>query len=261
MKKPQYPKHYLNLNGDGTEAVEKYEKMLLGAARQYVDYHYGEEELEGRALESRLVGVAMMLNQKQRALTEIAEQKLMNRAYSHALFSEFQTMEEWLDHHNIQSHKSEYLAVAQDIIPWCQQYRVLSDDPEATEKWFLRLQNNQTVIRRVFIFVPMMREIIRSDWTISRKKKEMRQLLSYVDNPKITYRELENAAKAGFGGAAVGSATKLGETYFVSLRLTEQQFEYLQAQKLRGLVDWDRQDFFAPDDSWNIWDHVDKIES
>lgn len=261
MKKPRYPQHYLNLNGKGIEAVDKYEHMLMGAAQQHIDYYYAEEELEGRALESRLVGVALMLNQKQRAITEAAEQKLINRAYSRALFSEFETIEAWLDHYDVKSHKSEYLAVAQDIIPFCQQFKIISDDDRETEQWFLRVKENHSIIRRVFIFVPLIREIIRCGWTIGRKKSEIRELLSYVDNPKITYRELENAAKAGTGGPALGKALRLGDTYLVTMRLTEQQFEYLASQKLRGLVDWDREDFFQMDESWNIWDHVDKIDS
>lgn len=249
-KSPTLPKHYLNYNGTGVEAVDMYETELLKASDEHIDYFYGEEEPEGRKRESLRIGVAMRLNQKQMALAEATEVKLAGRVYEMALFSEFGSIEEWMDHHNIKSagRKSEYRTISEIVIPWCQQFKVIPGGDQAVEKWFLRVKEDtnghyRSIARRAAHFTPVFKKIIRSDMTAAKQIDAVREVLAWIDDLSITNQALANAAHGYYKDKMLGRVRELDDNkVLVTMEIDRDQLEYLQEKKLRNIVEWEYED-------------------
>jgi hypothetical protein len=247
-KKVKLPDHYLCFNRNGTEAVAAAKADTLKAAKQYVNYFHAEEipdDLHKRA--GLVYGTAIRLNQKHKEILDAVEASLMVDVANHALFSDHQTIEQWMDAHNIRRSAaaiSRCRTLAEVIIPWCVQNEVF---PEATqrqvEQWFVSLNPEaRTTVNRVGHVAPIIKKIASDEeMEAGEKVTEVRNILGLVANPKVENEELMLFARKFYWDKVVGFWNKLPDgTVEVTLKLeSEDQFEYLRDKRLKSFVSWE----------------------
>ncbi|NJN99749.1 MAG: hypothetical protein HC875_39435 [Anaerolineales bacterium] len=164
-KKVKLPDHYLCYNGDGTEAVAAAKADTLKAAKQYVEYFHAEEIPADPHKRAGLVyGTALRLNQKHKEILDAVEASLMVDVANHALFSDYQTIEQWMDAHNIRQSAaaiSRCRTLAEIIIPWCAENEVIPgcETQREVEQWFMGLNPEaRSTVNRVGHVAPILQE-------------------------------------------------------------------------------------------------------
>ncbi|MBE7473161.1 MAG: hypothetical protein DPW09_33305 [Anaerolineae bacterium] len=247
-KKIQLPDHYLCFNGDGTKAVAAAKADTLKAAKQYVGYFHAEEIPEDARKRAGLVyGVALQLNQKHKEILDSVEASLMVDVANHALFSDFQTIELWMNAHNIRQSAaaiSRCRTLAEVIIPWCVENEVLPgcESQREVEQWFMGLNPEaRSTVNRVGHVAPIIRKIAASEeMQTERKVEEVRNILGLVANPQVQNDELMLFARKYYHDKALGSYRLLADgSVEVTLRLEDvEQFEYLKDKRLKSYVSW-----------------------
>jgi hypothetical protein len=246
-KKLKLPDHYLVFNGDGTKAVAAAKADTLKAAKQYVEYHHEEPAGAPGARAGLIYGTALQLNQKHKEILDAVEASLMLDVAKHSFFSDYPSIELWMDAHNIRSSAaaiSRCRTLAEVIIPWCLTYDVFPDkSPREVEQWFLSLNAEaRTTVNRVGHVGPIIKKIA-SDLVMpaAQKVEEVRTILGYVANPAIQNDELMLMARKIYWDKAVGRRELLPDgTVVVVLELENiEHFEYLRDKRLKSFVTWE----------------------
>ncbi len=248
QKQPELPKHYLCFNGDGTESVAAAKADTLKAAKQYVNYFHAEEIPDDPHKKAGMIyGTALMLNQKHKEILDSVEAALMLDVANNALFSDFNTIEDWMSAHNIRHSAaaiSRCRSLAEVIIPWCVENEVFENASQRqVEKWFLSLnQEARTTVNRVGHVAPIIKKIaIDEDMEQPQKVEEVRNILGMVANPKVENEELMLFARKFYWDKVVGFWKRLDDGR-VEVRLlmeSEDQFEYLKGKRLKSFVAWE----------------------
>lgn len=250
MPKPiKIPKHYLCFNGDGVEAVAAAKADTLKAAKQYLDYFHAEEIPDDAHKRAGLVyGTALRLNQKHKEILDAVEAALFVDVANHALFSDFQTIELWMDAHGIRQSSaavSRCRTLAEVIIPWCSDHEVIPgcDSQRDVERWFLGLNPEaRSTVNRVGHVAPIIKKIAQDeDMTPHEKVKEVQNILGLVANPQVQNEELMLFARKFYWDKVIGSKHILPDgSVEVVLKLeSEAQFEYLRDKRLKSFVSWE----------------------
>jgi hypothetical protein len=165
-KKIKIPTHYLCYNGDGKKAVAAAKAETLKAAKQYVDYFHAEEiPADPHQRASLVYGTALRLNQTHKEILDAVEASLMVDVANNGFFSTFQTIEEWMDAHNIRHSAaaiSRARTLAEIIIPWCANNQVFPGASQReVEQWFMTLSPQaRTTVNRVGHVGPIIKKII-----------------------------------------------------------------------------------------------------
>lgn len=248
-KKVKLPDHYLCYNGDGTEAVAAAKADTLKAAKQYVEYFHAEEIPADPHKRAGLVyGTALRLNQKHKEILDAVEASLMVDVANHALFSDYQSIEQWMDAHNIRQSAaaiSRCRTLAEVIIPWCAENEVIPgcETQRDVEQWFMGLNPEaRSTVNRVGHVAPIIKKIAADEEMRQEDKvKEVQNILGLVANPKVENEELMLFARKFYWDKVVGFWKKL-EDGRVEVRLlmeSEDQFEYLKGKRLKSFVAWE----------------------
>jgi hypothetical protein len=166
---------------------------------------------------------------------------------NNALFSDFQTIEQWMDAHNIRRSAaaiSRCRTLAEVIIPWCVENEVFPEaTPRQVEQWFVSLNPEaRTTVNRVGHVAPIIKKIAGDEEMPQEDKvKEVQNILGLVANPKVENEELMLFARKFYWDKVVGFWKKL-EDGRVEVRLlmeSEDQFEYLKGKRLKSFVAWE----------------------
>jgi hypothetical protein len=247
-KKIKLPTHYLCYNDDGKKAIAAAKADTLKAAKQYVGYFHVEEIPADPHKRAGLVyGTALRLNQKHKEILDAVETSLMVDVANHALFSDYNTIELWMDAHNIRRSAaaiSRARALAEVIIPWCADNEVFPGHSEhEVEQWFMTLSPEaRTTVNRVGHVAPIIKKIVADEEMPQPDKvTEVRNILGLVANPKVENEELMLFARKFYWDKAIGVKKVLPDgTIEVTLRLqSEDQFEYLRDKRLKSFVAWE----------------------
>jgi hypothetical protein len=248
QKQPKLPEHYLCFNGDGSQSVAAAKADTLKAAKQYVNYFYAEEIPEDPHKRAGMIyGTAIMLNQKHKEILDSVEAALMIDVANNALFSDFQTIEDWMSAHNIRHSAaaiSRCRTLAEVIIPWCVENEVFENATQRqVEKWFLSLnQEARTTVNRVGHVAPIIKKIATDEeMEPEQKVAEVRNILNLVANPKVENEELMLFARKFYWDKVVGFWNRLpdGRVEVRLLMESEDQFEYLKGKRLKSFVAWE----------------------
>jgi hypothetical protein len=247
-KKIKIPTHYLCYNGDGKKAVAAAKAETLKAAKQYVDYFHAEEiPADPHQRASLVYGTALRLNQTHKEILDAVEASLMVDVANNGFFSTFQTIEEWMDAHNIRHSAaaiSRARTLAEIIIPWCANNQVFPGASQReVEQWFMTLSPQaRTTVNRVGHVGPIIKKIIADEqMPPERQVTEVRNILGMVANPKIENEELMLFARQFYWDKVIGIKRVLSDgSVEVVLKLSsEDQFEYLRDRRLRSFVAWE----------------------
>ncbi len=246
-KTPKVPTHYLCFNGDGSQAAAAAKSDTLKAAMQYVEYYHEEYPTIPGARTGLIYGTALRLNQLHQELLEMVEASLIVDITRHSLFSDYQTIDEWMDAHNIRRSAaaiSRAKMLAENIIPWCQENEVFpGKSPREVEQWFMTiLPEARSVVSRIGHVGHLIKKIAAEETMPQLQKvEEVQYILSRVANPKIENEELMLFARKFFWGKAFGKIHRLtGGKISVTLSLESQaQFEYLKDKRLKSFVEWE----------------------
>lgn len=246
-KKIKLPTHYLCYNGDGTKTIAAAKADTLRAAKQYVEYFHAEEIPADQHKRAGLVyGVALQLNQKHKEILDAVEASLMVDVANHALFSDFQDIETWMDAHNIRRSAaaiSRARTLAEVIIPWCAANEVIPGASQhEVEEWFMTLNPEaRTTVNRVGHVAPVIKKIAADEeMPLEDKVKEVQNILGLVANPNVENEELMLFARQYYHEKATGFFRVLPDGGVeVTLRLKNvEQFEYLRDKRLKSYVTW-----------------------
>lgn len=247
--KVKLPTHYLCFNGDGAQAVAAAKADTLRAAKQYVAYFHAEEIPDDAHKRAGLVyGTTLRLNQRHKEILDAVEASLIIDVANHALFSDFQTIEQWMDAHNIRRSAaaiSRCRTLAEVIIPWCAQNEVIPgcETQREVEQWFMGISREaRSTVNRVGHVAPIIKKIAGDEeMPPGQKVEEVRHILSLVANPRVENEELMLFARKFYWDKVVGSFKKLDDgSVEVTLRLeSEDQFEYLKDKRLKSFVSWE----------------------
>jgi hypothetical protein len=192
-------------------------------------------------------GIALSLNQKHKEILDAVEASLIVDVYNHALFSDFNDIETWMDAHNIRRSAaaiSRARTLAEVIIPWCADNQVIPgcETQREVEQWFMTLNPEaRTTVNRVGHVGPIIKKIANdADMPEANKIKEVQAILGLVANPQVENEELMAFAREYYHDKALGYFRILeGGGVEVTLRLESvEQFEYLRDKRLKSYVSW-----------------------
>jgi hypothetical protein len=230
------PDHYLSLFNGQYEAAIKYWRRI---ARKDVFFHYREQIQAGdfrlAQIRALITQTTLKFLQREAEIVETLSVHTLRQADKGAQWAKlgFETVSEWLDASGIdvQSGRgSQYLFIAQAIIPWLIHHQVISQSAEVTEQWFLRDIDGKSIIARMRNAVKRFRDLMTSDLPLETQIAEARYWLGLIADPANSHEVLRQTFAQGYMAQEkiqVVITHLPGDRYRLEATLEKSQLDYL----------------------------------